>query len=157
MTQFNRQMISGERLSFVADVSNRVAPVWVPNAIYHVGDLVSPTPPNATGFVYENGAEGQSGASEPTWATPAGSQTQDGSLDWTAQIPPTSEDTVQSAVWVQLNPPDGALIITDQVITDLTASAFLSGGTSGQIYTVNAVVTMVSGAIYIAQIVLQVQ
>lgn len=157
MTQFNRQMVAGERLPFLVDVSNRVVPQWQPSALYHAGDMTRPTSANETGFAYQNGLEGQSGANEPTWATPAGSITQDGSLTWTAVVPPTSEDTIASAVWIQLNPPDSALIISGQSTTDLTASAFLSGGTSGLTYIVNAELTMVSGAIYIAQLVLAVQ
>ena len=157
MPQFHRQMVAGERLPFVVDVSNRAVAPWESSAIYHAGDLIRPTDLNATGYVYQVNAEGQSGAYEPTWATPAGAITQDGSLTLTAIVPPTSEDSVQGAVWVQLNPPDGALIISSLSFTDLTASAFLAGGTPGQTYTINAEVTMVSGAIYVAQIVLQVQ
>jgi hypothetical protein len=150
-------MVAGERLPFEVDVSNRSASPWNASSLYEANTIVSPTSANENGFVYQNAAEGQSNVTEPAWVPGAGSTTNDGSLVWTALVPPTSEDIITSANWVQLNPPDGALLISGQSIGDLIATAFLGGGTSGQTYTINAVVTMLSGAIYIAQIVLAVQ
>lgn len=157
MTVFNRSMVAGERLPFTADISQRVIGEWQPSALYEASTLARPTDANETGFWYQNAAEGQSGPVEPSWLTPAGSNTPDGSLNWTALIPPASgEDTIASVIWIQLNPPDGALTISGQTNDALTASAYLGGGTTGKTYTVNAELTMVSGAIYIAQIILQV-
>ena len=158
MTIFNRSMIAGECLPFIVDTSQRVVSEWQPSSLYVASALVRPTDANETGFWYQNGAEGQSGPSEPSWSTPAGNITQDGSLIWTALVPPASgEDTIVSVAWIQIDPPDGALTISGQTNDSLTASAYLGGGTSGKVYTVNDVVTMASGAIYIAQIVLTVQ
>ncbi len=157
MTVFNRTMLAGERLPFLVDVSQRAVSEWQPNALFVANSLVRPTDPNETGFVYSNPAEGQSGPLEPNWPTPVGAQVIDGSLNWTAVVPPApGEDTIQSVTWTQLNPPDGALLIIGQTNDSLTASAYLGGGTSGKTYTVECVVTMVSGAIFIAQIILQV-
>lgn len=157
MPQYNRNMIAGERLPFIVDVSNRSVEEWTPNSNFAANTLARPTDGNANGFMYQNAVEGKSGLNEPSWVASEGANTQDGSLNWTALVPPSSEDTVASAVWIQLNPPDGALLINGQTIGDVTASAFLGGGTSGQKYVINATVTMISGAIYIAQIVLSVQ
>jgi hypothetical protein len=156
-TQYNRSMVAGERLPFEIDVSGRSASPWSASSLYEAGTTISPTAANENGFIYQNTAEGQSNVSEPSWIASAGSTTNDGSLVWTALVPPNNEDTISSATYVQLNPPDGALIISGQSIGDLIASVFFGGGTSGQTYTINAVVTMVSGAVYIAQIVLAVQ
>jgi hypothetical protein len=158
MTTFNRTMIAGECLPFIVDTSQRVVSEWQPSSLYVASTVLRPTDVNETGFWYQNTAEGQSGPIEPSWSTPAGSVTQDGSLTWTALVPPASgEDTISSVAWVQLNPPDGALSISGETNDALTASAYLGGGSSGKVYTVNAVVTMASGAIYIAQIILTVQ
>jgi hypothetical protein len=157
MTTFNRTMVAGERLPFQLDVSGRAVSEWTPNSIYEADTLIRPTDANETGFIYQNPDEGQSGANEPSWVATEGSNTQDGSLTWTALVPPSSEDVIASVSWVQVVQPDGALLINGQSFTDLLATAFFAGGTSGQSYTINGQVTMLSGAIYIAQIVLTVQ
>lgn len=157
MTTFNRSMVAGERLPFLVDTSQRVIGEWQPSSLYVASAILRPTDVNETGFWYLNGAEGQSGPVEPSWATPSGAVTQDGSLSWTAVVPPASgQDTIASVTWIQVVAPDGDLTITGQTNDTLTASAYLGGGTSGSVYTVNAEVTMLSGAIYIAQIVLTV-
>lgn len=157
MAIFNRSMVAGERLPFTADTSQRVIGEWQPSALYLASVVIRPTDANETGFWYLNGAEGQSGPLEPSWNVPEGSVTQDGSLSWTAVVPPSSgQDTINTVSWIQINPPDGALVISGETNDNLTASAFLGGGTSGLKYTINATMTMVSGAIYIAQIILTV-
>lgn len=157
MTQFNRSMTAGERLPFQIDVGQRVVTPWSPNSIYEVSTYVRPIDGNETGFIYVNPAEGQSGPLEPAWVSPDGSYTQDGSLNWLAVIPPAAEDTISNVSCTQLTPPDGALIISGLSFTDLIVTVFLGGGTSGAQYTVNCVITMQSGSVYIAQILLAVQ
>lgn len=158
MPTFNRTMLAGERLPFVADTSQRVVGEWQPNALYEPSMMVRPTDLKETGFWYQTAAIGQSGVKEPTWATPVGSITQDGSLVWTAVVPPASgPDSIASVTWTQISPPDGALTISGQSNDTLTFTVFLGGGTSGLIYTVEGIATMVSGAIHIAKISLTVQ
>lgn len=141
----------------MVDVSQRALNVWEPSSLFAANALAQPTGANQTGFHYQAGTAGQSGTLEPSWPIPAGAVVTDGSLDWTAVIPPADgEDTIQSAAWIQLNPPDDALVINGQANNGLTASAYLGGGTTGKVYTTNARITMTSGAVYIAQIVLTV-
>lgn len=157
MATFNRSMTAGERLPFLVDTSQRVVAEWQPSSLYVAGVLARPTDLNETGFWYLPGTEGQSGPIEPSWNSSAGSVTFDGSLTWTAIVPPAAgEDTINTVSWTQISPPDGALAITGQTNDALTASAYLGGGTSGSKYMVNAAITMLSGAIYIAQIILTV-
>jgi hypothetical protein len=155
---FNRSMIAGERKGFTVDVSQISVAEWEPGAIFDANALVSPTAIKETGFIYlNNGPEGQTGPTEPTWIVPAGQVVQDGSLTWTAVVPPASgQDSVASVGVLQINPPDGALGVSIQISSTLTAEVVVSGGTTGNTYTVNAVITMASTAVYIAQLVVQV-
>lgn len=134
----------------IVDVSAQAAPFWQPNSYVAANGLTRPTDLNQTGFVFKNAATaGQTGELEPAWPKTSGGTVVDGSLTWTAQTPPAAgSDTVASATWSQVNPPDGTLTITNQTTTPLTAAAFIGGGTSGSVYTVKAAITMASGEIY---------
>lgn len=157
MSVFNRTQIAGECRGFTIDVGQISVEEWSPGAILAASALISPTVQNETGFLYVNSTEGQTGPLEPNWPTPAGAVVADGSLMWTAVVPPASgQDTISTVSCVQLNPPDGALGVSIQTSGSLTAEVVLSGGTTGKTYTTNAVITMLSGAIYIGQIILQV-
>lgn len=71
---------------------NPAAPVWAPDVPRAVGDRVSPTTYNGYEFVVidTQGANPKSGATEPTWATPAGAQTiEDTDLGDVPTTPPT--------------------------------------------------------------------
>jgi hypothetical protein len=114
---------------------------------------------HSTGFIYKNGnVAGQTGALEPAWGNINNGSTPDGSLMWTAIVPPaTGQDTIQSAVWAQSAPPDGALTITGQQRDALTATAFIGGGTQGNVYVILVTVTMSSGASYVIKIELTIE
>jgi len=72
----------------------------------------------------------------------------DGSVSWTPEPPlATGEDSVASASWT-VTGGDGELTVTGTGTTSLTASAYFKNGTSGQTYTVTALVTMTSTAVY---------
>lgn len=138
---------AGAAREYRIDVTSRAVSAWQPNISIDANELIRPTAPNQNGFIYQNGlSPGQTGPTEPNWIN--GTVT-DGSLTWTALAPPTgSEDSIQSVVWSQSNPPDGMLTIVDQANDVLTASAFIGGGTSGQTYLVVVTITMASGQIY---------
>jgi len=55
--------------------------------------------------------------------------------------------------WTQESPPDSTLTITSETNDTLTATAYIGGGTSGNVYTVKIEVTMVSTAIWGAELV----
>lgn len=149
-TPVNLTQRSGTTRQRIVDVSLQAAPFWQPNLYVAANAVIRPTDPNTTGFAFKNGVTaGQTGPIEPAWPKTSGGTVVDGSVTWTAGAPPvTGEDTVASATWTQVNPPDGLLTIANQTTSPLTASAFIGGGTSGQIYQVKVAVTMVSGQIY---------
>lgn len=152
-TIVNRTMLSGERLEFDVDVGQRAVTTWSPNASISANTLIAPTKRNRTGFVYSTVADGQTGTIEPAW----GPSTKDGSLTWTQMTPPAvGEDSIASVTWTQQDPPDSALTITGQTNTNLVASAYLGGGTSGNVYLILVAVTMISTAVHEVQIVLTV-
>lgn len=158
-----RTWLAGSSRRQIVDVSPQAYDVWQPNASAPASYIMRPSTASessdgsdhSTGFAYKSGVTaGQTGAVEPAWPTTAGGTVQDGSVTWTAAAPPvTGGDAIASAVWSQLSPPDGTLTISSQTYGPLTASAYIGGGTSGNVYTVQVVITMTSGAIYVAQIV----
>lgn len=141
---------AGANVPYEFDVSLVSLISWGANSSILPNQLVRPSTGNETGFVYQNGATaGQTGPIEPTWPTTAGATVADAALTWTAAVPPaTGQDTVQSATWTPLAPPDGTLSITGQTKTALTVSALIGGGTTGKTYAILVLITMVSGATY---------
>lgn len=144
------QFAGGANIPYEFDVSLISVMQWGANAAIVANQLVRPSSGNETGYVYQNGtAPGQTGPTEPAWATPVGATVADAALIWTAQIPPAQgQDVVALATWTQQSPPDGALAITGITHTSLTTSAFVGGGTKGNVYTILVLITMVSGAVY---------
>ena len=144
------QQRAGQNRQRVLDVSLQAIPFWQPLSFIAANGVMRPTDANANGFAFKNGSTaGQTSAVEPAWPKLVGGTVVDGSVTWTAAAPPISgEDTVSSASWTQISPPDGTLTITGQTTTSLTASAFIGGGTSGSTYQVLVAITMTSGAIY---------
>ncbi len=155
-TPANVSQFAGQNLPYIIDVGNAAVVGWNAGISIAANALLRPTNPNQTGFLYKNnGPAGQTGALEPAWSKTVGGTTPDGSLTWTTVAPPAAgEDSILSVTWTQANPPDAALTITLQSFGALTATAYLGAGTSGQIYTINVLVTMVSGAVFRAQIIL---
>jgi hypothetical protein len=150
-----KEMRAGSNLLFQFDVSSLIIPAWTTNRGVSAAQLIRPTQPNQNGYWYQAGAAGQTGGTEPGWATTG--TTQDGSITWTPVAPPgTGQDSIASVQYVQQSPPDAALIITASGNTQRVAAAYWGGGTSGQVYTVNVQITMASGAIYIPQVMLTV-
>ena len=136
------------------DLSMMAAPAWQPNIYVLANQIIRPTNPNesangldnSTGYVYKAAAAGQTGPLEPAWVTTG--SVADGSVSWTPQAPlATGEDSVASASWT-VTGADGELTVTGVGTTSLTASAYFKNGTSGQTYTVTALVTMTSTAVY---------
>lgn len=154
-SQINLSQLAGENLQYIIDVSASATNPWKAGASVAARSLIRPTWKNATGFVYQANAAGQSGGLEPAWPTAAGAMVADGSVTRTAIVPPASgQDSIASVTWTQKNPPDSALAMTDTSNTQLTATVFLGPGTYGQIYTVLATIIMVSSAKFVAEIVL---
>lgn len=155
-TPVNVSQLAGQNLPYVIDVGNAAVVGWNAGASIAAGSLVRPTNANQTGFLYQSGSSaGQTGALEPAWPKIAGGTVVDGSVTWTAIAPPAAgEDFIASATWTQASPPDAALTITGQSLGSLAATAYLGGGTSGNVYTINAVITMRSPAVFRVQIIL---
>jgi hypothetical protein len=149
---------AGSKRLYEIDLSSQVVEAWQANIFIAPSALIRPTQPNQNGYVYQNGSQqGQTGALEPAWPNPAAQTVQDGSVTWTALTPVNAgEDQIQSVVWSQVAPPDPLLTISAQANSEVIASALIGGGTSGNIYTVLATVTMVSGAVYPIQIIITV-
>jgi hypothetical protein len=149
----NASQLAGQNLQYIIDVSSIAVNAWSANASVSANAVIRPTDDNQNGFLFQTAASGQTGQIEPAW--PKSGTVQDGSLVWTPLAPPAaSEDSVLSASWLQQSPPDAALTISSQSTGALTASAYLGMGTSGQIYTIIASVTMRSGAVYVVKIIL---
>src|SRR5581483_3610113 len=151
-----RTQRAGSNQPYEVDVSTRAVSAWKANEAVAANELRRPSLASesadgldhSTGFVYRAGSAGQTGPLEPAWAPTI----TDGSLIWTGQAPPAG-DSIASVTWSQISPPDATLTITSQTNTNLVASAFVGGGTSGNVYTVQVAVTMLSGAIYPLQII----
>jgi len=151
-TVLTNSQYAGANEPYVIDVSQVSAAAWQPGIFVAAGEIIRPTTANQTGFVYQADADGQTGLVEPAWAKTVGGTVTDGSITWTAAAPPAqSQDQIAAVVW-SVSGPDSALQITSQVHDALTASAYIGGGTSGAVYTVEVTVTMNSGAAWIVVI-----
>lgn len=138
---------SGELRPFTVDVSSLAVPVWEALIAIGASGFIRPTQENATGFVYQTSANGQTGTEEPAWSTSG--PTQDGSLQWLPLAPAApGQDTIASASWDQESPPDAELTIAGVAHTSLAATAVIGGGTQGLTYLVVVSITMSSGPIY---------
>ncbi len=150
-----RRQRVGDRLFYYFDFSLRAVDAWEPNTGYAANALVRPTEGQETGWLYQQGAApGLSGPLEPLWLTSG--TVQDGSCVWTPVAPPATEDTIQTVTWEQVEPPDDTFVIDGQVSGATTAGAYLSVGTPGSGYLVRCTVTMASGAVYTADILVEV-
>lgn len=150
-----RTQRAGSNRLFQLDVGSLIASPWQPNMAVSAGQIIRPTWKNQNGFWDQAGAAGQTGDNEPGWVGTLAGTTQDGSVLWTAIAPPgTGQDSIASVVYTQVSPPDALLTITPGSNSQRVASALLGGGTSGQVYTINVAITMASGQIYVAQIIL---
>jgi hypothetical protein len=156
-TPILKKQRAGSRRLFQFDVGSLAVPPWQPAMSVLANAVIRPTQDNQTGYLYQAGSNGQTGDTEPGWAQTLGGTTTDGSLTFNAIAPPSiGEDSVASIVFTQVSPPDSALTITPGTNTQLVAEAWFAGGTSGNVYTINAAITMTSGAIYVPQIILTV-
>lgn len=162
---FQRTKLAAENLGFELDVSQRAVAAWEQGEFIAASELRRPSTAaesadgldHTTGFVYQNGATpGQTGALEPAWPTTG--TVKDGSVTWTPVPPPaTGETTISAATWTCQPASDGStLTITSETFDPMAASAYVGGGKSGNVYTVIIAVTMASGAIYGAQLIVTV-
>lgn len=162
---FQRTKLAAENLAFEFDVSQRAIAPWEAGEFIAASELRRPSTTtesadgkdHTTGFVYQNGATaGQTGAAEPAWATTG--TVKDGSCTWTPIAPPaTGESTISSATWTSSTAADGStLTLTSETFDPMVASAYVGGGKSGNVYTITIAVTITSGAIYGAQLIVTV-
>lgn len=150
-------MRAGSNRLIQLDVGALIVPAWQANMAVSASGFVRPTQCNQTGFWYQAGTAGQTGNDEPGWGSTLAGLTPDGSLEWTAVAPPGSgQDSIASVVYTQVAPPDALLVVTQSTNSQRVAQAFFGGGTSGNVYTVDAAITMVSGQIFVPQIILTV-
>ena len=153
-----RQQLAGSNRLFEIDISALAVPAWQANVFVEANALMRPTTGNQVGFVFQNsGSPGQTGNLEPAWPNTAGATVVDGSLTWTAVVPPVAgADSVQSVSWNLINEPDSALTVAGQTHDQLTASAYIGGGTSGYVYEISVTIATLLGAEYVVQIFLTV-
>lgn len=158
-----RTKLAAAVLPFEVDVSQPAVEVWQANSFVAASAFRRPSASSesadgadhSTGYVYQTTAEGQTGAIEPAWPTTG--TVKDGSITWSPVVPlAAGEDSIASGTWTQVNPPDSALTITTETVGGLIASAYVGGGTSGLVYTINVAVTMTSGAVYVVQLIVTV-
>lgn len=146
---------AGGNYPYTIDVSARTTSQWLANTPFPAAALVRPSDGNGTGFAYQASGAGETGENEPAWPTTAGQTVVDGSITWTADVPPAAgQDTISSVTWVQSNPPDATLTLGSQSHNSFAVTGYVGGGTSGKVYTIVITITMSSGAIYPAQLVL---
>jgi hypothetical protein len=158
---FSVSQPAGDNIQYPIDVTALAVRPWSAGSYIQAGTLMRPTAAygggHGTGFVYQASATGQTGSTEPTWPTTAGGTVTDGSITWTAIVPPAAgADTIAGVAWTQANPPDASLTITGQTSSGVVTSAFVGNGTSGNTYTVLVTVTMASGVKFIVQLVVAV-
>lgn len=155
-TVIARSQLAGANLPYTVEVGEASVSEWEAGALVAASAVLRPTSGKETGYFYRNGASaGQTGPSEPAWPTTG--TVPDGSATWTPVAPPVAGgDTIASVAWMQSSPPDAALLITSESNDELTASAYIGGGTAGNSYLIVVSITMTSGAIYVVHIVLTV-
>lgn len=143
------QQVAGSELPYRFDISSVCARAWQPNAYIKAGTVLRPTCGNGTGFVYPAQATGQSGETEPAWATTQGAPVQDGSLVLTTAIPPAGgQDTIESVSAATVNPPDEALAVSAPTNDEFTVGLDIGGGTAGNTYTILILATMASTVVW---------
>lgn len=151
--------------TYEVDVGIASVQVWQPNSTVGASELRRPSTAtesadgldHSTGYVYQNGATpGQTGQTEPGWVTTG--TLEDGSCTWTPVAPPASgQSKVQSATATLVSPPDQALTVGQVTTGELTVNVPVSGGTSGEVYTIQIAVTMTDGEVLVIQLVVTVE
>lgn len=142
--------------AFTIPLESRLRVFWVAGQSHNAGETVRPT--IANGFAFQASAAGQSGSSEPfNGPCTLGQTFVDGSITWTAILPGGNAlDPIALVAWSALNN-DGKLTIPTQANTTEEATADFAGGTQGQIYSIQALVTTSTGLIYDVQFNLQIE
>ncbi len=151
-----RRQGAGDRRFYFFDFALRAVDEWTPDTQYSPDALVRPTQGQETGWYYTQGStQGLSGPLEPTW--PLSGPVADGSCTWTPIAPPATEDTIQSATWATFEPPDATLVLDGASTAPTTAGTYVSGGTPGFDYLARCTVTMTSGAVYTADLLMEIR
>jgi hypothetical protein len=151
----NIEQRAGSNILRQLDVGALIVPAWQANMAVAAGATFRPTRKNSTGFWYQGAASGQTADSEPGWGTILAGLTEDGSVSWTAIAPPGSgQDSIASAEYTQVNPPDSALTVTPGTNSQRVAQVSFGGGNAGSVYTIDAAITMASGQVYVPQFIL---
>ena len=160
-----RTKFSAAAPTYELDVGIASVQVWEANSSVAAGELRRPSTvtesadgtDHSTGFIYQNGATpGQTGQTEPGWVVTG--TVQDGSCTWTPVAPPASTQAkVQSALATLVAPPDSALAVGQVTTGELTVDIPVTGGTSGQVYTIQIAVTMTDGEVLVIQLVVTVE
>ena len=154
-TPISKKQRAGSNRLFQLDNGALLVPPWQASMSISASQVIQPTWENRTGFWYQAAGPGQTGDNEPGWGSVLAGPTTDGSLTWTAIDPPGSgQDSIATVTYTQVSPPDALLTITPGTNSQRVAGVMFGGGTSGNVYTINAAITMVSGQTYVAQILL---
>src|SRR5579863_8256195 len=129
---------------FAIDWEDELSVRWPAAGRYiAAGIIVRPT--QATGFEYLCSTPGYTGDAEPSWQTPAGSTTSDGSVVWTAQ-PVTNgslTSTVTGSAWAAV----AGVTLTGSAFArqEATVVADFTAATSPNDYELVNTVTLVDG------------
>ena len=161
-----RTKFAAEAMPFELDLGQAAVEAWQPDVTIAAGAIRRPRnkfesadgTDHSNGYVYQAGSSaGQTGPTEPIWATTG--SVSDGSVTW-APVPPPAvgADQIAAASWTQIGAQaDGSQIaITAQPFDALTTGVILSGGALNNTYTIQAAITMESGAVYVVKLLLTV-
>jgi hypothetical protein len=150
-----RAKFAGATKPFTIDLKRYLRSYWIAGRRYSANQYVRS--PSISGFAYQAGADGEAGSVEPAWPRVLGGTVMDGSIPWTAIAPGTNAvDTIAGVAWSQVNPPDGALTISNQSNTVEELTANFSAGTAGKVYRIKADATTTASLVYEVQFDLEV-
>jgi hypothetical protein len=135
-----------DKLDYTVDFDRHCTRFREPGTAYALGDRVRPK--RSTGVQYRATTAGVTGTDEPRWPTNASASVKDGSVVWAAEAIGNASlrRTLSSSVWT----PDSGLTVTGKVDGTTGTTAFVSGGTIGQVYDVAVEGTFSDGSKLVA-------
>jgi len=109
-------------------ITSKNAPNWAALTALSLGAIRSPTTGN--GYYYEVTTAGTTGATEPTWPTPAGTTVTDGTVVWTCRLATVTLSTSVSATALTITGFAGTLAFGANTISVSGTGTVFTGGTT---------------------------